>query len=291
MLSHYSTSIRELGTPDGYKTEAPEHLHIYYAKDPWRASNKVRPLPQMIKYVQRLDAIRIQQAYINAYYGLDDDVSDGNDWEGDDDEMGEYTGDSPGESGGDEGKQDGWADNKDLGEGASSSVGNSGGSGGDEDDGVHDGTGNDAAETDGVGNSASRMAPEPLADHVFYPNPTVRTALRPTEPGVHGASLIESYGATDVLSAVSSFLVTRLQVPPHKILLSCHHKFDVWHRLYIYHSRLTFAPSETLRRDVVRAVPASYDHSGRVIRAARFDTALYLERPNRKRKLFVYAEI
>ncbi|KAF8598911.1 hypothetical protein BDV93DRAFT_450229, partial [Ceratobasidium sp. AG-I] len=52
MLPHYTTSIREFGTPDGYNTEGPEHLHIYYAKDPWRASNKVRPLPQIIKHVQ-----------------------------------------------------------------------------------------------------------------------------------------------------------------------------------------------------------------------------------------------
>ncbi|QRV97816.1 hypothetical protein RhiJN_25835 [Ceratobasidium sp. AG-Ba] len=40
MLRHYSHSIRQLGTPDGYSTEAPEHLHIEYAKDPWRVSNK-----------------------------------------------------------------------------------------------------------------------------------------------------------------------------------------------------------------------------------------------------------
>jgi hypothetical protein len=36
MMGHYSHSIRELGTPDGYNSEVPEHLHIKYAKDPWR---------------------------------------------------------------------------------------------------------------------------------------------------------------------------------------------------------------------------------------------------------------
>jgi hypothetical protein len=39
MLGHYTHSIRELGTPDGYNTESPEHLHIIYAKRGWRASN------------------------------------------------------------------------------------------------------------------------------------------------------------------------------------------------------------------------------------------------------------
>jgi hypothetical protein len=35
MLSHYAFSIRQLGTPDGYSTESPEHLHIAFAKEPW----------------------------------------------------------------------------------------------------------------------------------------------------------------------------------------------------------------------------------------------------------------
>ncbi|KAG9121340.1 hypothetical protein FRC07_002734, partial [Ceratobasidium sp. 392] len=32
MLSHYTDMIRLMGTPDGFNTEAPEHLHIEYAK-------------------------------------------------------------------------------------------------------------------------------------------------------------------------------------------------------------------------------------------------------------------
>ncbi|KAF8598797.1 hypothetical protein BDV93DRAFT_478147, partial [Ceratobasidium sp. AG-I] len=83
MLSHYAMSIRQLGMPDGYNTEAPEHLHIHYAKVPWRASNKVRPLPQMVKYVQRMEAIRIHRAYINAYYGVGENTTD-DEWEDDD---------------------------------------------------------------------------------------------------------------------------------------------------------------------------------------------------------------
>ncbi|KAG9080472.1 hypothetical protein FRC06_006535, partial [Ceratobasidium sp. 370] len=53
MLSHYAECIREMGTPDNYGTEAPEHLHIECAKRGWRASNKVRPTPQMVKFIQR----------------------------------------------------------------------------------------------------------------------------------------------------------------------------------------------------------------------------------------------
>ncbi|KAF8602959.1 hypothetical protein BDV93DRAFT_398866, partial [Ceratobasidium sp. AG-I] len=67
MLRHYVHMIRQLGTPDGYNTEAPEHLHIEYAKVPWRASNKVKPLPQMVKYIQRQEAIRVHRAYMDRY--------------------------------------------------------------------------------------------------------------------------------------------------------------------------------------------------------------------------------
>ncbi|KAF8754469.1 Zn-finger protein [Rhizoctonia solani] len=71
MLQHWVQSIRKLGTPDGYNTEAPEHLHIEYAKVPWRASNKVKPLEQMVIYIQRQDAIRMHQRYLEQYLGMD----------------------------------------------------------------------------------------------------------------------------------------------------------------------------------------------------------------------------
>ncbi|KAG8732610.1 hypothetical protein FRC11_012268 [Ceratobasidium sp. 423] len=77
MLRHWTHSIRELGTPDGYNTEGPEHLHIEYAKVPWRASNKVRPLPQMVKFIQRQEAIRIHRAYLDQYLADDLDEDEG----------------------------------------------------------------------------------------------------------------------------------------------------------------------------------------------------------------------
>ncbi|KAI6015680.1 hypothetical protein EDC04DRAFT_2870455 [Pisolithus marmoratus] len=39
-LQHYATSIRALGSADGYNAEYPEQLHIDYAKDAYWASNK-----------------------------------------------------------------------------------------------------------------------------------------------------------------------------------------------------------------------------------------------------------
>ncbi|KAG8735831.1 hypothetical protein FRC10_010101, partial [Ceratobasidium sp. 414] len=57
MLSHYVFMIQELGTPDGFNTELPEHLHIEYAKE----------------------AIRIHWSYMDLYLGLDPDKDDKDD--------------------------------------------------------------------------------------------------------------------------------------------------------------------------------------------------------------------
>ncbi|KAG9084157.1 hypothetical protein FRC06_004191 [Ceratobasidium sp. 370] len=69
MLGHYTNNICELGTPDGYSTETPEHLHILYVKLPWRMSNQQNPIPQMVTYVQHLEAIQLQHVLMDKYYG------------------------------------------------------------------------------------------------------------------------------------------------------------------------------------------------------------------------------
>ena len=39
-IIHYVSAIRSHGTLDGYNSESPEHLHIDFAKAPFRAGNK-----------------------------------------------------------------------------------------------------------------------------------------------------------------------------------------------------------------------------------------------------------
>ncbi|KAH7335923.1 hypothetical protein B0J17DRAFT_729859 [Rhizoctonia solani] len=73
MLRHWTHAIRELGAPDSYNSETPEQLHIEYAKVPWRASNKVEPLPQMVKFIQRQEAIRLHRSYLDRYLAGDQD--------------------------------------------------------------------------------------------------------------------------------------------------------------------------------------------------------------------------
>lgn len=69
MLGHYAHSIREFGTPDGYNSETPERLHIKFAKKGWQVSNHRNPIPQIIKFVQRREAIKIHRTHMDDLYG------------------------------------------------------------------------------------------------------------------------------------------------------------------------------------------------------------------------------
>ncbi|KAF9545927.1 hypothetical protein CPC08DRAFT_596753, partial [Agrocybe pediades] len=63
-VSHYPDFIRELGSTDGYNTEAPERLHIDYAKTAYRASNKRDYTEQMAGWLQRQESIWIKESYL-----------------------------------------------------------------------------------------------------------------------------------------------------------------------------------------------------------------------------------
>jgi hypothetical protein len=53
-----------LGSADGYNTEFPERLHINFAKEAYKASNKRDYTEQMVVWLQRQDAISLRQAYL-----------------------------------------------------------------------------------------------------------------------------------------------------------------------------------------------------------------------------------
>lgn len=62
-LLHYTDSIRWLGTTDNYNTEMFERLHIDFAKEGWRASNKRDHFPQMIKWLDRQEKVASYDFY------------------------------------------------------------------------------------------------------------------------------------------------------------------------------------------------------------------------------------
>ncbi|KAG1892025.1 hypothetical protein F4604DRAFT_1875493 [Suillus subluteus] len=64
-LTHYVQSITLFGAADGFNTELPERLHIDFAKDSYRASNKRDYKEQMALWLQRQEAVFLCSAYLD----------------------------------------------------------------------------------------------------------------------------------------------------------------------------------------------------------------------------------
>ncbi|KAJ7882102.1 hypothetical protein B0H13DRAFT_1515787, partial [Mycena leptocephala] len=56
-LDHCEPLIRLFGSTDGFNTESPERLHIDYAKNAYRASNRKVYINQMTKWLTRQEAV------------------------------------------------------------------------------------------------------------------------------------------------------------------------------------------------------------------------------------------
>ncbi|KAJ6527329.1 hypothetical protein DFH09DRAFT_1328133 [Mycena vulgaris] len=63
-LDHYEPLMRLFGTADGFNTESPERLHIDYAKNAYRASNRKDYIDQMTVWLQRQEAVARFSAYL-----------------------------------------------------------------------------------------------------------------------------------------------------------------------------------------------------------------------------------
>ena len=63
-LRHYSGSIKLFGTTDNYNTQAMEHLHIDYAKEAYRATNRKEEYPQMTIWLERKEKVARHASYI-----------------------------------------------------------------------------------------------------------------------------------------------------------------------------------------------------------------------------------
>ena len=63
-ILHYVDCIRSLGSADGYNSESPERLHIDFAKEAYRASNKRDYIEQMALWLQRHEAMWLRESYL-----------------------------------------------------------------------------------------------------------------------------------------------------------------------------------------------------------------------------------
>ncbi|KAG1805061.1 uncharacterized protein HD556DRAFT_1437221 [Suillus plorans] len=64
-LTHYVQSISLFGAADGFNTELPERLHIDFAKDAYRASNKRDFEEQMVLWLQCQEAVFLCSTYLD----------------------------------------------------------------------------------------------------------------------------------------------------------------------------------------------------------------------------------
>ncbi|RDB18459.1 hypothetical protein Hypma_000273 [Hypsizygus marmoreus] len=64
-MLHYFDAIKSRGSADGYNSESPERLHIDYAKDAYRASNKRDYIIQMTVWLGRQEAVVGFRAYLD----------------------------------------------------------------------------------------------------------------------------------------------------------------------------------------------------------------------------------
>ena len=63
-LIHYVSAICSHGTLDGYNTETPEHLHIDFAKAPFRAGNKQDYTVQMVTWMSHHDTVQHYKGFL-----------------------------------------------------------------------------------------------------------------------------------------------------------------------------------------------------------------------------------
>jgi hypothetical protein len=91
-MVHYFEAIKSRGSLDGYNSESPERLHIDYAKEAYRASNKKEYVRQMTVWLGRQEAVARFRAYLDYVTTLD--PSHGVPLELDDDESYEYQDDN-----------------------------------------------------------------------------------------------------------------------------------------------------------------------------------------------------
>jgi hypothetical protein len=74
-MNHYSLMIREFGAPNGLCTSITESKHIKAVKEPWRRSNRFKPLQQMLVNNGRMDKLAAARTHFEANGMLGDDTT------------------------------------------------------------------------------------------------------------------------------------------------------------------------------------------------------------------------
>jgi hypothetical protein len=248
MLSHYVQSIRQLGTTDGYNTEAPERLHIDYVKEGWRASNHVNALEQMTTYLQRKESWAILTAHLRERGTLPESFR----------------------------KADAKAE-VDVASIVEAAKAAKAAKAAEAEMAEADEADEEEVPREGEVREGDDGCDE--GDKVWYPTPRITTAKRPNLSKKRGGYLIDKHSAVDLIPATREF-VSGLPNAPSSFPLSADSVFNVWTRAKLHHDPLPFLASAGPHVDQVRASLASYDDEGRILRFGAFDVALFSPPPS-----------
>ena len=217
-IMHYVNSICALGSADGYNTESPERLHIDFAKEAYRASNKRDYMEQMALWLQRHEAMWLRESYliwIEDRLGVVAEENEESEVVAADDDV-------------------------------------------DVEDVIDD---QNRLNINTSTNHSKRRLNYCLAKRPPYQNTTVD-------------KIVLDFGATDFISALSTFLRQNFQGTT--IIPSIHDQFDLYKQLVITSPHNTYL-SEHRRTDRVRTLPFVKANGRTPQRPAHFDTALIIE--------------
>ncbi|KAG8680503.1 hypothetical protein FRC09_018192 [Ceratobasidium sp. 395] len=220
MLSHYVQLIREYGTIDGFSTDISERLHIDYVKVPYRASNKVDPIEQMITWLNRREAWAMQRKRLEDLGLIAKQKRRPRAAQDDEDEA-----DEP-EVFEDEGDRD---EEEDI----------------------------DNVDIEAILNTDKQCHND---DTEFHPNPTIHHAQQPSKLSVTGQEIMLAHRAPGFLDAVKDYVSNLPGGAEHARLLEDDFCFGVWTKITLAHKPLPFAPLVGPKNDLVRARPARSTH-------------------------------
>ncbi|KAG1871411.1 hypothetical protein F4604DRAFT_2014197 [Suillus subluteus] len=85
-MTHYIKSIKLCGSANGFNTEFPEHLHIYFAKNVYCATNRRDYVVQMTKWLMHQEMVDQFSAYLDWHLQRFEEPDTGGDEEEDENE-------------------------------------------------------------------------------------------------------------------------------------------------------------------------------------------------------------
>lgn len=266
-MQHYISRIVALGTAEGFSTEAPERLHIEYAKEGYRASNRRDHIAQMTVWLRRREALTKYSNYL--------------DWKrtkltsGDSSDSDNSSSDSESESATSDSSD---TDHEDTAQRRRNRkyrrrVRRKKAAHHELQARARDGVPvNNVLQPTALQSAPHRRAPDP--QHTTSVTYWIRKQPATRDTGVRATDIIERHGAKEFISAINFYLDGKYPYGP--LRANIHDRFDIFRRLVLRLPMTKYMPelSDEDLKDRIRASPAQGRVGRRPAKPAQFDTVL-----------------